>query len=1732
MPFARDVLGKAGLPSVSGAMKSLPMPKFGAPIQEPGARFQAIPEGVNFTPPKSFSEIPPTPGTRYANLGKIPGQFLQAPGLTENIVREERDITQKQKETYRAGLSGKQVEVDHIMPIWLGGSGTPENLRDLGIAKHDLITKAQAAIRELYRNPDLSTKYIGRSLDLPEARMWAIRAIDFTPEQVRGLNIGEGGLLKAKNREEAAKTAAQAFNSWNARPSKLGWSAVKDYLQGGGTTGWEALKSILPIPTSWKEAGIALRAGPGAVVSTEESKMAGETIGRGIAQAMPDTAASRAIQGATTAATLGHIPIPAKPTDTAAMKAAHLGGTLFGGLAPFFAGGLALERGIAAFNKVAPGAAAKLFPSAAAKLGEAAKTESASAKYLKNTFSNKRWNAFLKRLPANATVFGVLGQLSRQEENTVEARAKQLAADLGLAGVVSLAKPGITPELGGVWMGSAVIDALAGASPIEAATNATVMTLFHGMGGVGREEPFYRSSIDAANRFTQARLLPGEKPYVPEKMPTTQQEIDSIKTGYESETQKLRSRIESDPNLTPELKESETMNVLLSQHVKYLSTLPQAERVKLAKEDYKSILTYFADNPTKGKGISPESEAAAKIMERLPEESWTSFADEDGVEFETGGVVGEVPQAIVDRINRAAEDGILNRTEDGRLVPDANVKAAVVSRNDVPTPDGGPTGEVILRSPDGQIVSLGLTDEEAKVVIDKMQAEELPMVEAVITEIVPGEHTKIRVKVSDRQLERAKVLKEISGEQKKLDMGDLKKAVSKRPKTTPIEPKNVPARVTSKEGTYEFTGPPQKMPRPPLTDKEIEIAKSRYPAESVAEMMKRDVVKGTLRNDVLPALDDRQLQRAMRETTIAARKPLLERELAGNLRGQLGKLFSEYERRLEKRMIDDPGLDVESDEFRQASIAIDKELERTRDQLLEIAFTPSQNAGIVDPVIVERTQRLQKERGLTPEEAQHGAVKQEVALQMLGVKPKAKFGRDIITRVKKSAKVTSTGPIKTGILRTGERVEIRPKETYAAPGAEKPPTEAEKQVASARGDIESMIANEQVPKRADDIKDYKEKLLGDIETYLSEQAPLAGRKHRLLYPMETTAKIQERTRKLIPTELPGYKGMMKKEIAELRQYGKSLVDDRMREIELSPESEYIGGIGPENSAKQRYEKGLAEGEWTKDQNVFWALRNFYANLDLKQIKSNPVLRYKAEFNPDAEQMEKVWDRLIEDGRVTDTKDQAVKKDFARLWIDGNTDVKNEQLLVIPEVTERLAELTDAEFRPQPEKKVLELSKEYQKKRESVNYTIDEKTRTITNPIARSFVTKAKELRAKGENDLAEFWDSFNKNLYRKYEKTRKSGAPNWFETVLEEPGGLFTIENSLNSQVIMSPIEAEAVMREFAGVLRENNSSSSAAIKDIAKEVSGVKNVTISLVPSDIHGPSDMNVRNIAKRVVGERTGLGRYLLARASNDAETGAVKDFLSSNENTSYLNLVGKDGKIDTKLFDAYIEYHRLMAELPSTDIDAFMNQRYGSEIASKFGIKDETMGDLLDRMSGEKTLSFAEQELIHDVRENEESINLDLTEKGKVQEGFHVETITEPTEFRNKDYDLLEVVTAALGKTDNPEIRSDFMKLSPDKKQMAINRMTDYLANLVTPTIQEQRGREWARNKFKASTEEVDMEEADRIRKQLSSLSQKLRGFVRSGERKTINTKLGGLRKELRSLEGGVKYGKPFEKYRNL
>ena len=1130
MPFARDVLGKAGLPSVSGAMKSLPMPKFGEPIQEPGERFQAIPEGVEFTPPKNYSEITSTPDTRYANLGKIPGQFLQAPGVTKNIVREERDITQKQKETYRAGLSGKQVEIDHIMPIWLGGSGTPENLRALGTAKHDLITKAQAAIMELYRNPNLSTKYIGRPLDLPEARMWAIRAIDFTPEQVKGLNIGDGGFLKAKNREDAAKTAAKAFNSWNARPSKLGWSAIKDYLQGGETTGWEALKSILPIPTTWKEAGIALRAGPGAVVSTEESKIAGETIGRGIAQAMPDTAASRAIQGATTAATLGHVPIPTKPTDTAALKAAHFGGSLVGGLAPLFASGLALERGVAAFNKVAPGSAAKLFPAAAAKLGEAAQTESASARYLKNSFSNKRWNAFLKRLPANATIFGALGQLSRQEQNTLEERAKHLATDVGLAGVVSLAKPGFTPELAGVWMGTAVIDALAGASPTEAATNATVMSLFHGISGAGHDAGYYKGSVDAANRFTAARMLPGEKPYVPEKMPTTQQEIDVIKDGYEAETQKLRSRIESDPNFTSEAeKESEIMKVLLAQRVKYLSTLPPAERVKLAKEDYKSLLTYFADKPMKGRGVSPEAEAAAKVMERLPEERYTSYEDEDGIEFETGGVVGEVPQAVVDRVNRAAEDGILNRTEDGRLVPDANVKAAVVLRDGVPTPDGGPTGEVILKSPDGQIVSIGLTDKDAQEIINKMSSEGLPMVEAIVPEIIPGEHMKIKVKVTDRLLERAKVLKEIFEEEKKLEAGDLKKAVSERPKTTPIEPKDVPAKVTSKEGTYEFTEPPQKKPRPPLTDEEIEIAKGRYPAEAVVEMMKKDVVKGTLRNDVLPALDDKQLQRAMRETTIAARKPLLERGLADKLRGQLRKLFSEYERRLEKRMIDDPGLDVESDEFRQASIAIDKELERTRDQLLEIAFTPSQDAGIVDPVIVERTQRLQKERGLTPEEAQHEAVKQEVALRMLGVKPKAKFGRDVITRVKESAKVTSTEPIKTGVLKAGERIAIRPKESFAAPGAQKPPAEFERQVASARKDIESMIAGEQVPKRADDIKDYKEKLLGNIETYLSEQAPLAGRKHRLLYPTETTAKTQERTRKLIPTELPGYKGMTKKD---------------------------------------------------------------------------------------------------------------------------------------------------------------------------------------------------------------------------------------------------------------------------------------------------------------------------------------------------------------------------------------------------------------------------------------------------------------------------------------------------------------------------------------------------------------------------------------------------------------------------
>ena len=1807
MPFAKNVIGKMQLPSSLGTGQSIQMPKFNEPIQAPGERYQQVPSGTEFEEPGLPRQIEAPADTRYANLGKIPGQFFQSPSTTTGIVRQEeeqaRGTVAAKRDIYTAGLPGTVTNVDHIMPIWLGGSSTPENLRVLVPGKHKVVTAAQAAVLSLFRNPELSKKYIGRELDLPEARMWAIRAIDFTPTQVKSLKMkGDSGLLSAKNREEEVKMAANAFNSWNARPSKLGWSAVRDYLRGGETTGWQALKSILPIPTSWKEAGIALRAGPGAIVSTEESKMAGETLGRGIARHMPDTALSRFIQGATTGGTLGHIPIPGKETDTGALKAAHFGGALFGGLAPLFTGGEIYKAAPRVIGKFSPKLAKTLFPSIDVALAEASKNLPASAKFLRNSFTNKRFAAFLKRLPANATIFGALGQLSRQEENTIEARAKELAADIGVAGVVSLVKPGLSPELWGVWAGTTVIDALAGASPTEAATNGTIMTLFHAMGGAGAEEPFYRSSVEAANRFTQARFLPGERPYAPEKMPTTQQEVDVVKMGYEAELQKIRSRVESDPNLTPEQKESEIMKIILAQRVKYLSTLPAAERNKLAKEDYKSLLNYFAEKPSKGKGISQEAESAKKVADNLEDERWTNFEDEKGTEFESGGVVGELPQAVVDRITRATEDGVLIRTEDGRLVPDANVKTMVVLRDDVPTKDGGPTGEIVMIPPDGPPISLGLAGPEAKTVIDRLTKEGSRMTEAVIPEIIPGEHTKIKVKVTETLLKRSEAVNLIDKEINKQEVSEIKTAVKKRPAL--MGPEQVPAKLIRKEGKFEFSKAPKTAVERPLTNKEIERSKSMYPAETVAEVLKRDTAKGTLRKDMLPALNDKQIQRAMRETVIAARKPLLEAELASNLESQLKNLFSEYERRLEKTMIQDPNLDINSEEFKQASITIDKEQEKMARQLMELGLTPSSEIGIVDPAITERTLKLQKELGLPPDEALHEAVKQDVAIRMLGVKPKAKLSRGVIPPVP-MAKPVPRGSVKTvapigkrfAIGRQVEASELAMAEAIASTGKKTLPEEWEdirrkvEQIEATpergKGDIWSkpketnpdrerqfyktqtaLVSElEGVPRLKKEtfagrpredfekrsmISGYESDLKEALDSYLtSVERSIDLKKNRLLLGERGQEAEQIRTAKISPRKLQGYKGLEKDDIYMLRQQGEAWIDLKLEQAK-EVETQYAKGEGEtlwerapsdmtsneEYNAYQEFAKGVEEGRFSGEEGEYYAIRDLYVENDLATVQRNSVLRYDPKLNPEAKRMDDAWNKLVEEKKIIDTDDQSFRRDFARVWIDGDTRVKNESVLDIPELTTRLKEI---EFEKNKEEifktteKKFDFIKESKKKAlENITYQdkdVAGKTieKPIMNPIARLFEVEARKAEASKNEDSARFSRELNEKMAKKYTPwTTKEGEaiPGWYEVVLRDPTKLFAADASMGSHIVMTPTEAEVIQRFYSGTLFKNNTSDNPMVHEVVRRLEGQKGqIYTSLVPNEVQPERSVNIRNVVRGVVAEKTGIGDFLNEIAKTPEERNAVKNFLETG-NESYLIRYQENKPADTKLFDALIDFEMMSAQAPTTNITSAAMQRYGEEIAARWGMKPEFMEDIFARYRGTRAGEVIEREVMREKGE-------EISGEGEEEVGVYG-----MEELKNQDYTLFDLVTGALarakpggeiGDIESKIVSQDFQTLSEGERKKATDLMSEYLSNLLVPAVKEARGAEWFIEEKGVRVEKQKQEDIKAMAERLSELMKKKRKSEpgKSYEKTRLDEQITSVRQDLARLEGRFAPGEPFK-----
>lgn len=153
------------------------------------------PTGANIQIPQDYSGFQPTggvPGTNYnwqtptqpviKNMGQnirdiVPGQYVKDLSNPNALVKSVRGYTPAENKAILAGRDPRLYQIDHIIPLSLGGADTMGNREVLTIADNDMKTKAQAVPYTLYSHGLIS---------LNEARImsadWKHRDVSDIPE--------------------------------------------------------------------------------------------------------------------------------------------------------------------------------------------------------------------------------------------------------------------------------------------------------------------------------------------------------------------------------------------------------------------------------------------------------------------------------------------------------------------------------------------------------------------------------------------------------------------------------------------------------------------------------------------------------------------------------------------------------------------------------------------------------------------------------------------------------------------------------------------------------------------------------------------------------------------------------------------------------------------------------------------------------------------------------------------------------------------------------------------------------------------------------------------------------------------------------------------------------------------------------------------------------------------------------------------------------------------------------------------------------------------------------------------------------------------------------------------------------------------------------------------------------------------------------------------------------------
>ena len=507
----------------------------------------------------------PSDTTYFVNLPGGKGQYSTDIKDRKSLIQSIRKDDYRARKDLRGGLPGFGFQVDHIVPISLGGSDNKENKQILNNTDHEQKTKVGAIARELYYN---------ETMDREEAINMAVHWKD---KRVKGIELNDKGdlidpTIASKKRDEWLKPAS-----------------LFSYL-------FESVKETL----------------------SKTAHKVDDAIENVASKLTPENYFGDFADGLISGATFGYITPDSREyeNENEERKAgwANLAGSLPGDLVSFVALEAALigmaPATLGTSAAVGVGAATAKIANTYKKLRKVSskvvpiikKSDSVKA-FSKGILTNPRF--FWHRFMQNAVTGGVHSQIRNytDEEGNLDNRLKNLKNEVVLYGAVpslfklssKATKPKTVKEVisrmgatgkraTGLFTGTFATSVILGNDPLQATQDAAFITAFHGL-----ESKLSVKSVERENTRVAQGFRRKIEPKVKAGMPDDTLDPKTLKDRLEKENKDIKEKLLKESS-SPEEAMVEYEKVVLAGRQLYKGGMGENTSLKADLADMFSII--------------------------------------------------------------------------------------------------------------------------------------------------------------------------------------------------------------------------------------------------------------------------------------------------------------------------------------------------------------------------------------------------------------------------------------------------------------------------------------------------------------------------------------------------------------------------------------------------------------------------------------------------------------------------------------------------------------------------------------------------------------------------------------------------------------------------------------------------------------------------------------------------------------------------------------------------------------------------------------------------------------------------------------------------------------------------------------------------------------------------------------------------------------------------------------